>query len=109
MVKGGMGGWMDGWREGKMEGGIDGWRGGWMCGWMDRGREGWGRSRGMDGWIVGGMDGGVGGSRMPFPPSGCLGMSMGCEPVPLSQEAESPVGPGGRSPNLPSLFFFSRR
>lgn len=54
------------------------------------------------------MDGGVGGSRMPLPPSRCPGMSMGCEPAPPSQEAESPVGPGG-SPSLHSLFFFSRQ
>ena len=97
--------------DGGKDGCVDGWRDGWMCGWMNRGREECGeeqRGGWMDSWRDGGMDGGVGGSRMPLPPSRCPGMSMGCEPAPPSQEAESPVGPGG-SPSLHSLFFFSRQ
>ena len=63
-----------------------------MEGWMDGG----GRDRGMDG--------GVRGQQEPLPPYGCPGMSTGCKPAPPSQEAESPVGPGGGVPACPHCF-----
>lgn len=44
---------------------------------------------------------------MPLPPSGCPGMSMGCEPAPPSQEAESPVVLGEES--QPALIVFLSR